>query len=291
MDWSNERYVRLYTRDTIDWCLWPWQARAVFPLLLRKMDRSGFLAVGNHGAAGIAELVRMPVDVVQVGLDSLVRDGCVTLRDGVVTMKNYVEAQESKASDALRAKNYRERAKLSSPVTPRDEPVTKRDVSVTDRHAPSQTVTPSLAVPSLAVPVFPASRAATDSQRVESKREPKPVNATKYTNPRHQETVDLLVRTWQSVVGSAYQFQGPRDGAAVARLLTFPDATHAEIERRFRVYLADPFSVRQASLAHFASKWSGCVQAAQQRPAQEQRPTTRKLTTQADFDNLYKVRE
>lgn len=109
----------------------------------------------------------------------------------------------------------------------------------------------------------------------------------KTTNPRHQETVELLVRTWQAVVGSAYQFQGPRDGAAVARLIAIPDASATEIERRFRTYLADPFSVRQASLAHFVSKWSGCVAAAQQRPAQEQRPTTRKLVTQEDFDSLY----
>ena len=47
MDWANERYVRLYTRDTVTWKMWPWEARAIFPLLMRKVDRAGVLVSFN----------------------------------------------------------------------------------------------------------------------------------------------------------------------------------------------------------------------------------------------------
>lgn len=44
MNWSDERYVKLYERDTLTW---PWQAKCVFALLLRKVDRSGVLDTGR----------------------------------------------------------------------------------------------------------------------------------------------------------------------------------------------------------------------------------------------------
>ena len=34
MRWEDERYVRVYTRDTPEWCLLSWEARALFLLLL-----------------------------------------------------------------------------------------------------------------------------------------------------------------------------------------------------------------------------------------------------------------
>ena len=54
LDWANERYeVRLYTRDTPNWTVAPWEARAVLPLILRKLDRKGILDLGpRHARAG-----------------------------------------------------------------------------------------------------------------------------------------------------------------------------------------------------------------------------------------------
>jgi hypothetical protein len=39
MDYANERYVRLYTRDTTTVKLLGWQGRLVWWSLLRKLDR------------------------------------------------------------------------------------------------------------------------------------------------------------------------------------------------------------------------------------------------------------
>ncbi len=41
MDWSNEHYVRVYTRDTRDLLAITWQARALWWEMLRKADQSG----------------------------------------------------------------------------------------------------------------------------------------------------------------------------------------------------------------------------------------------------------
>lgn len=75
MDWQDERFVRLYTRDTADWLTWPWQSRALFPLLMRKADRVGRVSMGRSGLAGLAVLDRIVGDgrIVNCGLASLRR--------------------------------------------------------------------------------------------------------------------------------------------------------------------------------------------------------------------------
>ena len=45
LDYANERFVLLYTRDTATWKLLDWEARAVLMFLLRKVDRSGVIDV------------------------------------------------------------------------------------------------------------------------------------------------------------------------------------------------------------------------------------------------------
>ncbi len=161
MNYSDERYVRIYIRDTPDWMIWPWESRALFPLLARKVDRAGVLDLGKHGARALAALVAMPVEVVAPGLDGLVEDGCVVISStGVLVIRNFIEAQEAKASDKQRAAESRGRrrdlAAAGRVVTPEQETeqtVTKRDEPsqpVTERHGESHAVTPSRAVPSRA---------------------------------------------------------------------------------------------------------------------------------------------
>ena len=120
MDWGSERYVRLYTRETVEIGAWAWQARALWPWLLARCDRDGRIPLGRHGRAGLARLVRLPVEVVAAGLDGtedgagLLADGCVVTcheaRDGVtardihehVTLEipNFAAAQEAKSTIA-----------------------------------------------------------------------------------------------------------------------------------------------------------------------------------------------
>lgn len=160
MDWENERYVRVYTRDTRDMLAIGWQGRALLVELMRKCDRAGCLDIDD--AETLSELLRMPTDVVEPALAKLVSRGVVEVRDGVLVLPNFIEAQEAKQSDRLRQRESRARRRDKARghnVTNRDDSsqcaVTGRDAmsqAVTGGHSASQPVTPSLAVPSLAVP-------------------------------------------------------------------------------------------------------------------------------------------
>ena len=139
MDWANERYVRLFTRDTPEWLCWSWQARALWPLLIRKVDRSGVLA-NKLGPRGVAALVGLPIEVVEVGMPDLLADGCLAAHQLGYVVPNYIEAQETPTSDKQRKRDSRERRRV----------VTIRDIgsqNVTNGHAVSREVTPCRAFP------------------------------------------------------------------------------------------------------------------------------------------------
>lgn len=167
MRWEDERYVRLYTRDTPELASLSWEARALMWELLRKVDRAGLLPVGRSGVRGLAGLLRMPLDVVESALAELVDDGCVAWSSEGVFLPNFLAAQEANQSDRARKAASREKAAATArDVTHCDQPshgVTighELGPNVTRGHEPSHAVTsghsyPSLAVPSLAVPEPP----------------------------------------------------------------------------------------------------------------------------------------
>jgi uncharacterized phage protein (TIGR02220 family) len=156
MDWPNERYVRLYTRDSTTWKLLDWKARALLPLLMRKLNRAGVLELGSDGVLGIAAHVEMPLEIVEDGMRQLLARGVFVMTSTAVVMPNFLEAQEASQTTAHRSREYRARSRDAAlhdvtsrdgSVTKRDASVTKRDDTVTARHETSQRVTPSLAEP------------------------------------------------------------------------------------------------------------------------------------------------
>lgn len=164
MDWSNERYVRVYLRDTPEWTLLSWEARGLFLLLLRAVDRAGVLELGRSGTRALASLLRMPVEVVDRGLEELLANGCLERHGEVLLVRNYIEAQEAAQSDKVRQAESRERRRAAArraEVTNRDDlsrNVTERHErsrAVTSGHEASRDVTP--AVPCRAVPSQPCS--------------------------------------------------------------------------------------------------------------------------------------
>jgi len=150
VDWENERYVRVYVRDSADDMILSWQARALWSELLRKFDRSGVLDMGKHGLRALSALVRMPADVVTDAAAELVADGRIEISEsGRVVAPNFMNAQEAKQSDKMRqAESRARRREVSRNVTE------CHDVSqpVTDGHTVSHGVTPSLAEPTVAKP-------------------------------------------------------------------------------------------------------------------------------------------
>src|SRR5690349_10846382 len=104
MDWPNERYARLYTRDTMTWKLMNWQARCVLPLLIRKVDRAGVLELGEHtNPTGLSVMIDVPVDVVEPGITKLLELQVVTIQPGShYFVVKFIEAQEASQNDAQR---------------------------------------------------------------------------------------------------------------------------------------------------------------------------------------------
>lgn len=150
MDWSNEEYVRLYTRETAADLELSWGALALWRALLVKFDRAGLIPIKN-GWVSISRLTRIPEDVViQVGPE-LVRDGRIKMIDGAVFAPNFSAAQTASKSDKLRQRESRDRraneAKRAPQVSDSTNACHNRSQTVTSGHAQSQNVTLAYAEP------------------------------------------------------------------------------------------------------------------------------------------------
>ena len=156
LEWSDERYVRLYTRDTSSWLLGPWEARAVLGPVLRKVDRAGTISLGDEGLEALAVVVLMPIEVVRVGMAWWLKRGTFELAGGTLVAVNFIEAQEAIASNAQRSREKRERARDRARAKGSDEGLddTKRVAPDTKRVA-TDTSTPSADTPNRTVPSSP----------------------------------------------------------------------------------------------------------------------------------------
>ena len=166
LDYEQERYVRLFVRDTTSWKMGPWQARAMLPLILRKLDRAGVLDISEDGVEGLAAMTDMPLEVTEVGLAWWIKRGALKMVRGNLVMPNFLIAQEATQKDAQRARESRARkrelalAAEAGLVTKRDDSDKKRDGDVTEvdeavtgGHSVSLRTVPSRTVPSRTVPV------------------------------------------------------------------------------------------------------------------------------------------
>jgi hypothetical protein len=119
VNYEDERYVRLYVRNTPTWCSWKWEARAVLPLLLRAVDRDGRLEwPKGDDALSVAAVLMMPVKVVVVALRELARTQTITLGDGWLELPNFVPGQNARSmseSGAERTKRWK--ARVGYPTT------------------------------------------------------------------------------------------------------------------------------------------------------------------------------
>lgn len=125
MNWSDERYVKLYTRQTATWRMWPWQSRCVLPLMLQVANGAGLIDVGRRDPIGaLSVLLMVPRDVVEPGLAAMLDDGTVQAVDSGLLIPNFIEAQEATKTDALRKRDQRERQRAQAIQNTR-QPVTR----------------------------------------------------------------------------------------------------------------------------------------------------------------------
>lgn len=146
MRWEDERFVKVYTRETVTTMRLEWQGRAVLAELFKKVDRAGLLEIGDEDPVeALAGMLRMPEEVVSVGWEKLIsgKDPVVTIRDGssrAIFIPNFMPAQEANQSDVARKQKSREVARARHLVTHCDN-VSRNG---TESHTRSHAVTPRL---------------------------------------------------------------------------------------------------------------------------------------------------
>lgn len=169
MDWANERYVRLYTRDTITWKLIGWEGRAILPQLLRKVDRAGVLELGGlTPAEAVAAVIDAPIELVETAMQRILARGAAELGVDSIIIPKFIDAQEEPQSDAQRARECRARRRdlmrsSSRTVTPSSHE------SLQERHTESRGVTPS----------FPSDPSSLSKKELQAAKPPAPRQVSK----------------------------------------------------------------------------------------------------------------
>lgn len=142
MNYDEENYVRLYTRRTLTSVKLSWQGRAVLHEVMKIIDLSGVLEVGEQPAEALALLIEMPFDVVQDGLAKLLATKTWELRGTTIVWPTFEEAQTCARSDRLRSADYRARKRTSRDDSSRGvtgrhaEPRASRNVTLPSTHPP-----------------------------------------------------------------------------------------------------------------------------------------------------------
>ena len=233
MDWTEEKYVKLYQRDTVTWLGWPWEGRCVLPLLLRKVDGAGLLAHGSIApAVGIGLLIGVPVAVVEVALAAFLADGTALLTPAGVLLPKFLDAQEARKSDALRARESRERRRNDA------KSGEAASHGVTRRHEPSQPVT---------LQPSPAQPSPTPAQKSIAGKKPP-------ADPRLGPLQSWLIDVYAQERKAPYKHGGAKDVMALKALL--PLATDAEISDRWRFGLRATGWASCSTFAQLGSKWN-----------------------------------
>lgn len=148
MDYSDEAYVRLYTRDTTNWRRMGWDGQNVCMQLLRKVDRAGALELsGLEPWEAVKLAINGPEDAVRRGVETLLDLGTLVVVGDLLVFPNHIEAQTAVRSDKLRQKESRERRALGIGVSVTNRDAQSRGVTAPSREQPvsdgqSQPVTP-----------------------------------------------------------------------------------------------------------------------------------------------------
>lgn len=110
MDFTNESYVRLYTRKTMLWNSLGYEGQAVFMFVEMNMDRSGVFDLGGFSpVAAIVGTTTIPKVIAEAGLKSLLDKGVFVLGVDSIVDPLFVEAQTASKSNKQRQRDFRDR--------------------------------------------------------------------------------------------------------------------------------------------------------------------------------------
>jgi hypothetical protein len=129
MNYDDEHWIKVYTRDTAGWLAMSWQARGLALEIARRLPKkTGELSLGRRGLEALAGLLRAPWSEIEVYVQELIADGRLEYdaTRQVIRDPGHVVRQSAVTSPAERKRRQRELEAAN-------------DVS----HAESRDVTPS----------------------------------------------------------------------------------------------------------------------------------------------------
>lgn len=258
-NWADERYVRLYTRDTINWLSLSFEAQGLLSLLLRKANRAGVIHLGKHGKKAVAVILGHPQrwSALAGPLEELLADGAIVLRGEYLLFPSFQAAQEARATDAARQRAKRERERdqvlagdLLANVTPDVTPGHAGAVTPPVTPAVTQAVTPDVTPNQPYQPYLPETEAPADA----APPEPKKRRKTDPPNPRWKVVSDLLCAAFFQAFGVKYGWGGAKDSEAQKWLLE--QGTDEEILARWWRGLHGQGWLQVRTVAQLRSKWN-----------------------------------
>lgn len=113
LDYPSERYVRLYSRDTVAWSALCWEAQALYPQILRKVDRAGVLDLGDEllSDALSAILPKWPLETLERAAERLIAKGFIGRNEeqNWLFIPKFEDAETAKMTSAQRSREHRAR--------------------------------------------------------------------------------------------------------------------------------------------------------------------------------------
>lgn len=233
--------MKFFTRRTVTTESWSWETRAVWPWLLARVDGAGVLDLGKKGGAqAVAIITGMPIEVTTKALIELEADGSIELRPSVIIIPNFIEAQESRKSEAQKKKDQRERHKAQKRA--QDAGIIEAPVPECPAVSPDVPLQLSSAQPSSLKDPAPE---AAPVAKLKAKR-PK---ESKPPDPRHAP----LVAELDAAFGPGFAFDG-REARAVSDLLRLGEP--AEVLTRWRRALSRDDYPRVRTPHELAANWN-----------------------------------
>lgn len=145
MDWDNERFIKLYVRDTTTWKRLGWDGQAVCMQVLRCVDRAGVLDIDDLPPwEAVMIMCGAPEENARRGIEACLRLGVLVHNDTFLLVPKFMAAQESRPTDAQRQRESRATRRDKAAITGRDgvsQIVTGGSQGVTEGHTESQAVT------------------------------------------------------------------------------------------------------------------------------------------------------
>lgn len=142
MDYSNENWIKVYTRDTATWKSTSLAARGLALELSRAMGRfSDTISLGARGLRAVTGLVNAPWTEVEPLLQELVDDGRLVYDAEAQTLHDpeHLARQQSTSSPKQRARDARQNRKLPKPKGSRRHAASR---GVTRRHDQIEEIEP-----------------------------------------------------------------------------------------------------------------------------------------------------